>query len=174
MGTVTLSPWIAVRRVHCGGINRRGALRQMGELRWDRLEGGVALGSTRGRSEDLNHTGAHKINNAIIAESTRAGQHGVATATVRARFGLKCNLYMGAQDMERQSLNVFRMQLLGAEVSFKRLSRLEGIIPALEISHALAYLEELCPTLPNGTKVVLNCSGRGNKDVQTAIKYLQV
>ena len=58
--------------------------------------------------------------------------------------------------------------------AFKRLSRLEGIIPALETSHALAYLEELCPTLPNGTKVVLNCSGRGDKDVQTAIKYLQV
>lgn len=58
--------------------------------------------------------------------------------------------------------------------AFKRLSRLEGIIPALETSHALAYLEKLCPTLPDGTKVVLNCSGRGDKDVQTAIKYLQV
>lgn len=58
--------------------------------------------------------------------------------------------------------------------AFKRLSRLEGIIPALETSHALAYLEKLCPTLPNGTKVVLNCSGRGDKDVHTAIKYLQV
>ncbi|KAI8552780.1 hypothetical protein RHMOL_Rhmol06G0294400 [Rhododendron molle] len=58
--------------------------------------------------------------------------------------------------------------------AFKRLSRLEGIIPALETSHALAYLEKLCPTLPNGTKVVLNCSGRGDKDVMTATKYLQV
>ncbi|KAK3001490.1 hypothetical protein RJ639_020534, partial [Escallonia herrerae] len=58
--------------------------------------------------------------------------------------------------------------------AFKRLSRLEGIIPALETSHALAYLEKLCPTLPNGTKVVLNCSGRGDKDVHTAIKHLQV
>lgn len=58
--------------------------------------------------------------------------------------------------------------------AFKRLSRLEGIIPALETSHALAYLEKLCPTLPDGTKVVLNCSGRGDKDVQTAIKYLEV
>ncbi|KAK3032992.1 hypothetical protein RJ639_035820 [Escallonia herrerae] len=57
---------------------------------------------------------------------------------------------------------------------FKRLSRLEGIIPALETSHALAYLEKLCPTLPNGTKVVLNCSGRGDKDVHTTIKHLQV
>ncbi|KAG5551109.1 hypothetical protein RHGRI_009507 [Rhododendron griersonianum] len=59
-------------------------------------------------------------------------------------------------------------------LSFQRLSRLEGIIPALETSHALAYLEKLCPTLANGTKLVLNCSGRGDKDVQTAIKYLQV
>ncbi|CAN4102727.1 unnamed protein product [Withania somnifera] len=58
--------------------------------------------------------------------------------------------------------------------AFKALSRLEGIIPALETSHALAYLEKLCPTLPNGTKVVLNCNGRGDKDVQTAIKYLKV
>ncbi|XVF03932.1 hypothetical protein REPUB_Repub05bG0036000 [Reevesia pubescens] len=317
------------------------------------------------KREDLNHTGAHKINNAVaqallakrlgkerIIAETGAGQHGVATATVCARFGLQCIIYMGAQDMERQALNVFRMRLLGAEVravhsgtatlkdatseairdwvtnvetthyilgsvagphpypmmvrefhavigketrkqalekwggkpdvlvacvgggsnamglfhefvndkdirligveaagfgldsgkhaatltkgevgvlhgamsyllqdedgqivephsisagldypgvgpehsflkdigraeyhsvtdeealeAFKRLSRLEGIIPALETSHALAYLEKLCPTLPNGTKVVLNCSGRGDKDVHTAIKHLQV
>lgn len=57
---------------------------------------------------------------------------------------------------------------------FKRLSRLEGIIPALETSHAVAYLEQLCPTLPDGTKVVVNCSGRGDKDVHTAIKHLQI
>ncbi|CAI0437128.1 unnamed protein product, partial [Linum tenue] len=317
------------------------------------------------KREDLNHTGAHKINNAIgqvllakrlgkkrIIAETGAGQHGVATATVCARFGLECIIYMGAQDMERQALNVFRMRLLGAEVrgvhsgtatlkdatseairdwvtnvesthyilgsvagphpypmmvrefhkvigeetrrqamekwggkpdvlvacvgggsnamglfedfvkdkdvrligveaagfgldsgkhaatltkgevgvlhgamsyllqdddgqiiephsisagldypgvgpehsflkdkgraeyycvtdeealeAFKRVSRLEGIIPALETSHALAYLEKLCPTLPDGTKVVLNCSGRGDKDVQTAIKYLKL
>ena len=82
------------------------------------------------KREDLNHTGAHKINNAlgqvllakrmgkerVIAE-TGAGQHGVATATVCARFGIKCVIYMGVQDMERQSLNVFRMRLMGAEVS---------------------------------------------------------
>ncbi|KAF1868338.1 hypothetical protein Lal_00008144 [Lupinus albus] len=317
------------------------------------------------KREDLNHTGAHKINNAVsqallaqrlgkkrVIAETGAGQHGVATATVCARFGLECVVYMGAQDMERQSLNVFRMRLLGAEVravhsgsatlkdatseairdwvsnvetthyilcsvcgphpypmmvrefhavigketrkqalekwgskpnvlvacvgggsnamglfhefvddkdvrligveavgcglesgkhaatltkgeigvlhgsmsyllqdddgqiiephsisagldypgvgpehsffkdigraeyysvtdeealqAFKRLSQLEGIIPALETSHALAYLEKLCPTLPNGTKVVVNCSGRGDKDVQTAIKYLKL
>ncbi|KAK8490640.1 hypothetical protein V6N13_134130 [Hibiscus sabdariffa] len=317
------------------------------------------------KREDLNHTGAHKINNAVaqamlakrlgkkrIIAETGAGQHGVATATVCARFGLQCVIYMGAQDMERQALNVFRMRLLGAEVravhsgtatlkdatseairdwvtnvetthyilgsvagphpypmmvrefhavigketrkqalekwggkpdvlvacvgggsnamglfhefvndndvrligveaagfgldsgkhaatltkgevgvlhgamsyllqdddgqivephsisagldypgvgpehsflkdagraeyhsvtdeealeAFKRLSQLEGIIPALETSHALAYLEKLCPTLPNSAKVVVNCSGRGDKDVQTAIKHLQV
>ncbi|KAL6538398.1 Tryptophan synthase [Orobanche gracilis] len=315
------------------------------------------------KREDLNHTGAHKINNAVaqallakrlgkmrIIAETGAGQHGVATATVCARFGLQCVIYMGAQDMERQKLNVFRMRLLGAEVrpvhsgtatlkdatseairdwvtnvesthyilgsvagphpypmmvrefhavigketrkqalekwggkpdvlvacvgggsnaiglfhefvddkdvrligveaagfgldsgkhaatltkgevgvlhgamsyllqdedgqivephsisaaglpwswpgaqfskgyraeyysitdeealeAFKRLSRLEGIIPALETSHALAYLERLCPTLPDGTKVVLNCSGRGDKDVHTAINHLKL
>jgi len=81
------------------------------------------------KREDLAHTGAHKINNAlgqallakrmgksrVIAE-TGAGQHGVATATVCALLGLSCDVYMGAEDMERQSLNVFRMQLLGATV----------------------------------------------------------
>jgi tryptophan synthase beta chain len=81
------------------------------------------------KREDLNHTGAHKINNAlgqvllakrmgkqrVIAE-TGAGQHGVATATVCARFGIQCVIYMGKHDMERQALNVFRMRLMGAEV----------------------------------------------------------
>lgn len=57
---------------------------------------------------------------------------------------------------------------------FTRLSELEGIIPALETSHAIAFLETLCPTLPDGCKVVINCSGRGDKDVQTAIKYLNM
>eukprot|EP00238_Polyblepharides_amylifera_P014865 CAMPEP_0196576554 /NCGR_PEP_ID=MMETSP1081-20130531/5769_1 /TAXON_ID=36882 /ORGANISM="Pyramimonas amylifera, Strain CCMP720" /LENGTH=457 /DNA_ID=CAMNT_0041895181 /DNA_START=108 /DNA_END=1484 /DNA_ORIENTATION=+ len=315
------------------------------------------------KREDLNHTGAHKINNAlgqvllairmgkkrIIAE-TGAGQHGVATATVCARFGLKCIIYMGSQDMKRQSLNVFRMRLLGAEVcavdagtatlkdatseairdwvtnvesthyilgsaagphpypmlvrdfhacigqetrrqcmekwggkpdvllacvgggsnamglfddfvddeeirligveaagfgvdtekhaatltkgspgvlhgsfsyllqdddgqviephsisagldypgigpehsflkefgraeyaavtddealeAFMLVSRLEGIIPALETSHAFAYLKTLVPTLPKGTRMVINCSGRGDKDVNTAIEAL--
>lgn len=317
------------------------------------------------KREDLNHTGAHKINNAlgqallairmgkkrIIAE-TGAGQHGVATATVCARFGLECIIYMGANDIERQKLNVFRMRLLGAEVrpvnagsatlkdatseairdwvtnvesthyilgsaagphpypmivrdfhscigqearaqcmekwggkpdillacvgggsnaiglfndfmddedirligveaaghgvetnkhaatltkgspgvlhgsfsmllqdddgqviephsisagldypgigpehsflmdigraeyasvtdedamkAFSRVSQLEGIIPALETSHAFAHLETLVPTLPNGQRIVLNCSGRGDKDVDTAIKYFDM
>ncbi|MFN2363195.1 MAG: tryptophan synthase subunit beta [Halarsenatibacteraceae bacterium] len=81
------------------------------------------------KREDLNHTGAHKINNTlgqillakkmgkerIIAE-TGAGQHGVATATVAARFDLDCQIYMGAEDIERQALNVYKMEMLGAEV----------------------------------------------------------
>lgn len=316
------------------------------------------------KREDLNHTGAHKINNAlaqvllakrmgkqrIIAE-TGAGQHGVATATVCARFGLKCIIYMGVHDMERQSLNVFRMRLMGAEVrpvaagtgtlkdatseairdwvtnvetthyilgsvagphpypmivrdfqavigqetraqcqekwgglpdillacvgggsnamglfhefvdeptvrmvgveaagegveterhaatltqggigvlhgamsyllqdedgqiieahsisagldypgvgpehsylkdtsraeyysvtdnqaleAFKRLSLLEGIIPALETAHAIAYLEILCLQLEGNPRIVINCSGRGDKDVQTVAKFLE-
>jgi len=81
------------------------------------------------KREDLNHTGSHKINNAIgqillarkmgkkrIIAETGAGQHGVATATVCALFGLECVVYMGAEDVRRQALNVFRMKLLGAEV----------------------------------------------------------
>ncbi len=81
------------------------------------------------KREDLNHTGAHKINNTIgqvllarrmgknrIIAETGAGQHGVATATVAALFGLTCVIYMGEEDMARQALNVFRMRLLGAEV----------------------------------------------------------
>ncbi|BAY78869.1 tryptophan synthase beta subunit (plasmid) [Nostoc linckia NIES-25] len=315
------------------------------------------------KREDLNHTGAHKINNAlgqvllakrmgkqrIIAE-TGAGQHGVATATVCARFGLECVIYMGVHDMERQALNVFRMRLMGAEVrpveagtgtlkdatseairdwvtnvetthyilgsvagphpypmmvrdfhavigqetraqamekwgglpdilmacvgggsnamglfyeflnepsirligveaagegvntekhaatltkgrvgvlhgamsyllqdedgqiieahsisagldypgvgpehsylkdigraeyysvtdadalaAFHKLSKLEGIIPALETAHAIAYLETLCPQLTGSPRIVINCSGRGDKDVQTVAKFL--
>lgn len=94
--------------------------------RWTEKLGGAKIFLKR---EDLLHTGAHKINNAlgqillakrlgktrIIAE-TGAGQHGVATATVAARFGMKCVVYMGSIDMERQHLNVVRMRLLGAEV----------------------------------------------------------
>ena len=315
------------------------------------------------KREDLNHTGAHKINNAlgqvllakrmgkqrIIAE-TGAGQHGVATATVCARFGLECIIYMGVHDMERQALNVFRMRLMGAEVrpveagtgtlkdatseairdwvtnvetthyilgsvagphpypmivrdfqaiigketraqaeekwgglpdillacvgggsnamglfhefvseksvrligveaagegvdtdkhaatlthgrigvlhgamsfvlqdgdgqiiepysisagldypgvgpehsyfkdinraeyysvtdnqaldAFQLISKLEGIIPALETSHAIAYLETLCPQLSGSPRIVINCSGRGDKDVQTVISVI--
>lgn len=94
--------------------------------RWTELLGGAKIYLKR---EDLLHTGAHKINNAIgqillakrigkkrIIAETGAGQHGVATATVCARFGMECVVYMGAVDMERQALNVARMRLLGAEV----------------------------------------------------------
>ncbi|SEI68759.1 tryptophan synthase beta chain [Allopseudospirillum japonicum] len=94
--------------------------------RWSEALGGAQIWLKR---EDLNHTGAHKINNTIgqallakhsgkkrVIAETGAGQHGVATATVAARFGLQCQVYMGADDVERQKLNVYRMRLLGAEV----------------------------------------------------------
>lgn len=94
--------------------------------RWTEKVGGAQLWLKR---EDLNHTGAHKVNNTIgqallakhtgktrVIAETGAGQHGVATATVAARLGMKCVVYMGADDVERQKLNVFRMKLLGAEV----------------------------------------------------------
>ena len=94
-----------------------------------------ALGGARIflKREDLAHTGAHKINNALgqallaermgkrrIVAETGAGQHGVATATACALLGLECHVYMGAEDMARQALNVFRMRLLGAEVLRRR------------------------------------------------------
>ena len=94
--------------------------------RWSKQLGGANIWLKR---EDLNHTGAHKVNNTIgqallakhmgkprVIAETGAGQHGVATATVAARLGLKCQVYMGAEDVERQKLNVYRMKLLGAEV----------------------------------------------------------
>ena len=80
------------------------------------------------KREDLNHTGAHKVNNTIgqallakymgkrrVIAETGAGQHGVASATVAARLGLECHVFMGEEDIRRQSLNVYRMKLLGAE-----------------------------------------------------------
>jgi tryptophan synthase beta chain len=98
--------------------------------RAQRLEQHLGRGRVYLKREDLNHTGAHKINNAlgqillarrmgktrIIAE-TGAGQHGVATATASALFGMECEVYMGTEDMRRQALNVFRMRLLGARVT---------------------------------------------------------
>jgi len=94
-----------------------------------RLESLIGKGRIYLKREDLTHTGAHKINNAIgqiilarrmgkkrIIAETGAGQHGVATATVAALFGMECDIYMGTEDMRRQSLNVFRMRLLGAKV----------------------------------------------------------
>ena len=94
--------------------------------RWSRELGGAQIYLKR---EDLNHTGAHKVNNTVgqallarrmgkrrIIAETGAGQHGVATATVAARMGLECVVYMGAEDIQRQAPNVYRMRLLGAEV----------------------------------------------------------
>jgi tryptophan synthase beta chain len=94
--------------------------------RWSQMLGGAEIWLKR---EDLNHTGAHKINNCIgqallakrlgkrrVIAETGAGQHGVATATVAARFGMECVVYMGSEDVRRQAQNVYRMNLLGAAV----------------------------------------------------------
>ena len=94
--------------------------------RWSEELGGAQIYLKR---EDLNHTGAHKVNNTIgqallakrmgkkrVIAETGVGQHGVASATVAARFGMECVVYMGAEDIKRQALNVYRMKLLGAEV----------------------------------------------------------
>jgi tryptophan synthase beta chain len=94
--------------------------------RWSEMLGGAQIYLKR---EDLNHTGAHKINNTIgqallarhmgkkrVIAETGAGMHGVASATVTARFGMKCVVYMGSEDVKRQAQNVYRMKLLGAEV----------------------------------------------------------
>jgi tryptophan synthase beta chain len=94
--------------------------------RWTQKLGGAQIYLKR---EDLNHTGAHKVNNTVgqallarrmgktrIIAETGAGQHGVATATVAARLGLECVVYMGSEDIKRQAINVYRMRLLGAEV----------------------------------------------------------
>src|SRR5207245_2287288 len=242
------------------------------------------------KREDLLHTGAHKINNTIgqallarrlkktrlIAE-TGAGQHGVATATVAALFGMRCEIFMGAEDVRRQSLNVFRMKLLGATVTvvesgsrtlkdamnealrdwiatvrdtfyvigsvagphpyplmvrefqavigdearrqvlricgrlpdaciacvgggsnalglfdaFRRdrrveligveavrgrrlLTATEGIIPALESAHAVAHAARLAPRLDRRRILLVNLSGRGDKDMGTVADYLGV
>ena len=93
---------------------------------WSARLGGAQIFLKR---EDLNHTGAHKINNCIgqallarrmgkprVIAETGAGQHGVATATVAARYGMECVVYMGSEDIRRQAANVYRMKLLGAKV----------------------------------------------------------
>ncbi|MCP5774014.1 pyridoxal-phosphate dependent enzyme, partial [Klebsiella pneumoniae] len=94
--------------------------------RWSKELGGAQIYLKR---EDLNHTGSHKVNNTIgqallaklsgkkrIIAETGAGQHGVATATIAARLGLECVVFMGADDVKRQAMNVYRMRLLGATV----------------------------------------------------------
>ena len=112
-----------------GGLLEDYAGRPSPLYRAPRVEEAIGAGPVYLKREDLNHTGAHKINNTlgqallarwmgkrrIIAE-TGAGQHGVATATVCALFDLECVVYMGTEDVERQALNVYRMELLGAEV----------------------------------------------------------
>src|SRR5436190_1812456 len=242
--------------------------------RTSREQGGAQIHLKR---EDLNHTGAHKINNTIgqamlarrmgkprVIAETGAGQHGVATATICARYGLECVVYMGSEDVRRQAQNVYRMNLLGASVvpvesgsktlkdalnealrdwvtnvestfyiigtvagphpyptlvrdfqsvigdeclqqmpemieslvgpagrqpdaviacvggaeyvsvtddealaAFHRLCRSEGIIPALESSHAVAYAMKLAPTLAKDKHLLVNLSGRGDKDIAT-------
>src|SRR5260221_220968 len=207
------------------------------------------------KREELNHTGAHKVNNVlgqimlalrmgktrIIAE-TGAGMHGVATATLCAKFGLPCIVYMGAVDVERQKPNVLRMEILGAEVravesgsktlkdamnealrdwvtnvsdtfycigtvagphpypamgpehawlkdmgrvqflsatddeavaAFQLCSKLEGIIPALEPAHALARVFDLAPKKPADHLMVVNLSGRGDKDLDSVAAFLE-
>ncbi len=92
----------------------------------------------------------------VYAELVPRGNYIYTFAAKRKRkctFSHKCTIKMSA--------------------AFQQLSKLEGIIPALETSHALAFLEKLCPTLEHGTRVVLNCSGRGDKDVNSVIKYLK-
>src|SRR5262245_66152624 len=94
--------------------------------RWSQLLGGAQVFLKR---EDLNHTGAHKINNTVgqallaqrmskprVIAETGAGMHGVASATVAARYGMECVVYMGAEDVKRQAANVYRMKVLGASV----------------------------------------------------------
>jgi tryptophan synthase beta chain len=106
-------------------VGRPSALTRADQL--TRALGGATIWLKR---EDLNHTGAHKINNCVgqallavrmgkrrVIAETGAGQHGVATATVAARFGLRCEIFMGAEDVRRQAPNVFRMRLLGAKVN---------------------------------------------------------
>ncbi|RKP26907.1 tryptophan synthase beta subunit-like PLP-dependent enzyme [Syncephalis pseudoplumigaleata] len=111
-------------RSHYAYMGRESSLHRADRL--SEFAGGASIWLKR---EDLNHTGSHKINNAIgqiliakrlgkrrIIAETGAGQHGVATATVCAKFGLECIIYMGAEDVRRQALNVFRMRMLGATV----------------------------------------------------------
>lgn len=239
------------------------------------------------KREDLNHTGSYKINNVlgqtllakkmgktrVIAE-TGAGQHGVATATAAALMDMECEIFMGAEDIERQALNVYKMKLLGAQVhsvesgtatlkdavsetmrewtnriadthyvlgsvmgphpfptivrdfqaiiskeikqqcmekegrlpdaviacvgggsnaigafyhfieeegfrligceaaeAFEYLSKIEGIIPAIESAHAIAYAKKLAPTMDKDQIIVVNISGRGDKDCAAIARY---
>ncbi|KYZ76052.1 tryptophan synthase subunit beta [Anaerosporomusa subterranea] len=130
------------------------------------------------KREDLNHTGSHKINNAIgqallakkmgkkrVIAETGAGQHGVATATVAALFGMECKIFMGAEDVERQALNVFRMQMLGAEV----IAVTSGTQTLKEaVDEAINYWVENC----HDTFYVLG-SAVGPHPYPSIVRYLQ-
>lgn len=130
------------------------------------------------KREDLNHTGSHKINNAIgqallakrmgkkrVIAETGAGQHGVATATAAALFGMECKIFMGAEDVERQALNVFRMQMLGAEVVAVK-SGTQTLKEAVD--EAINYWVENC----NDTFYVLG-SAVGPHPYPSIVKYFQ-
>ena len=144
------------------------------------------------KREDLNHLGAHKLNNVIgqillakrmgkkkVIAETGAGQHGVATAAAAAKFGMECEIYMGALDVERQRLNVFRMEMLGAKIHAAQegektlkeavdalllLTRTAGIITAIESPHALAEVIKRAPKLDKDKVIIVNISGRRDKD----------
>ena len=119
------------------------------------------------KREDLNHTGSHKINNVlgqvlmakkmgktrVIAE-TGAGQHGVATATAAALMGMECKIFMGKEDTERQALNVFRMELLGAEVTCVLIGERPGLITAESMSAYIAYRATV--GMPEARRTVLS------------------
>ena len=194
------------------------------------------------KREDLNHTGAHKINNAIgqvllakrmnkthIIAETGAGQHGVATATICSLFNMKCTIFMGKEDIKRQRVNVEKIKLLDANVvevtrgagtlkeavdeafeyllkhkdvfyligsavgpspypemvkyfqkiigeeakrAFKLLCKIEGIIPALESSHAVAYAIKIAEKYSKKDSIIVNLSGRGDKDIETILNIL--
>lgn len=130
------------------------------------------------KREDLNHTGSHKINNAIgqallakkmgksrVIAETGAGQHGVATATAAALFGMECKIFMGAEDVERQALNVFRMQMLGAEVVAVK-SGTQTLKEAVD--EAINYWIENC----NDTFYILG-SAVGPHPYPSIVKYFQ-
>ena len=124
------------------------------------------------KREDLLHTGAHKINNTIgqallarrlkktrlIAE-TGAGQHGVATATVAALFGMPCEVFMGAEDVRRQSLNVFRMKLLGATVT---------VVESGSRVQKIADVSVASPAATPSTKALVSASGKGMSSIRSA------
>ena len=135
------------------------------------------------KREDLNHTGAHKINNVLgqallakkmgktrlIAE-TGAGQHGVASATAAALLDMECVVFMGEEDTIRQAQYVPVTDDEAVE-AFEYLARTEGIIPAIESAHAVAHARKLAPTMGKDQSIVITISGRGDKDCAAIARY---